>query len=217
MNVELYVGIHHNAQQAAAVNRLFEILRTEESSHEFADEVESLLQQFPEGAKALEQERYSHMYPYPLHMACRNNAPISVIRALLKAWPRAVFSRTFNAPDAVRTRPWRQGQDGELPLQCACFCGKSLSTIQLLVDAWPDCWNLSQRSEWPLYHALRNADVSYEIIEYLVQKWPQSIDYVQAYGDDYSGYALHWECSSAVSLSIIQFLYQQAPHFIEKS
>jgi len=186
MNAELYDGLDDNAQQAAAVSRLFEILQTEESSHEFADEVKSLLKRFPQAAQTLSPNPY---YPlYPLHVACLKNAPISIIHALLTAWP-----------DGVQTRPWN---DGPLPLHDACVCGKSLPTIQLLVEAWPESVKQRGRTgifdpqQLPLYYALENADVSYKIIEYLVQQWPQSAEY-----DSQAAFSpLQWACHFGVSL-----------------
>jgi len=50
MNNEAIEDLDYNEQLAAATNRLFEILRTEESVLEFCDEVLSLLQRFPKAA-----------------------------------------------------------------------------------------------------------------------------------------------------------------------
>jgi len=61
-------------------------------------------------------------HKYPLHVACWNNAPIYVIRALIEAWPGALQTEAA----------------GCLPLHEACTCTKSLPTIQLLVEMWPE-------------------------------------------------------------------------------
>jgi len=204
MNNEAIEDLDYNEQLAAATNRLFEILRTEESVLEFCDEVLSLLQRFPKAAGRVSFQ--GGIYQNLLHMACRNNAPISVICALLTAWP-----------DGVRNTPIGRSYlpliDAYLPLIDACICAKSLPTIQLLVEAYPESVQEKGRTtKLPLQHALDNADVSCEIIEYLVRQWPQSVDY----GDRRAVSALHQACSSGLSLSIIQFLYQQAPHFIQR-
>jgi len=201
---DTYDAKQQQKETTAAVDRLFEILHTEESSYKFRNEVVTLLQRFPDAVQAISSERIPR---YPLHMACKNNAPMSVIRALLMAWP-----------DAVRIRPGGNRRDGPLPLHDACENGKSLPTIQLLVEAWPDSLKELGRTnqghgslkKLPLECALRNGHVAYEIIEYLVQQWPPSVEYLFQ-GDTY---ALHYACGVGVSISIIQFLYRQAPYLI---
>jgi len=97
---------------------------------------------------------------YPLHVACWKNAPISVIQALLKAWPGAL-----QTPAAIC-----------LPLHEACACARSLDTIQMLVEE-----ELKSIEHYlPLHLALgicarERPEVSLDIIQFLVHQWPESV------------------------------------------
>jgi len=113
-----------------AADCLFEILNTKNWSNASCEEFESLLKRFPEAAQVLQPDQGCPRFL--LHMACLGDTPICLIHALLKAWP-----------GAVRTMPWCQWRDGPLPLHDACAHAKSLPTIQLLVEAWPDSLNKS--------------------------------------------------------------------------
>jgi len=55
-----------------------------------------------------------------LHLACRRQPPASVVSALLSAYPEATFKTTA---------------DGLTPLHFACYCGASVETVRMLVDA----------------------------------------------------------------------------------
>jgi len=195
----------------AAVDRLFEILRSEELLLQVSccDEVIELLQRYPEAAQWSLPSQTKEAYrgrPFPLHEACRNNAPISVIRALLRAWPVATQAGASSSDDSP------------IPLHDACRCGKSLETIQLLVEAYPDSLAVTRLARHeapgcdprsvrllPLHEALSNADdVSLEIIQFLVQQrleamWWQMLD---------GGVALHWACYNGVLLPIIRYLVE---------
>jgi len=124
--------------EAAAVNRLFAIC---EGGVVFSNnELDRLLEQYPSVAQKLKwcaSQFYpwgaSVLYPwgkpsahtfekYPLHVACRNNALIYVIQALIKAWPGTLQTEAGKC----------------LPLHEARTCTKSLPTIQLLVEMWPE-------------------------------------------------------------------------------
>jgi len=118
-------------EAAAAVHHLFEICEGK-TSFSSEDELHHLLEQYPRAARTL-NESADHCPPisyrkstkkYALHAACWNNAPISVIQALLKAWPGA--------------------DNNHCPLHEACIHPKCFSTIQLLVKAWQD--SLKQRT-----------------------------------------------------------------------
>jgi len=164
---------------------------------------------------------------YPLHVACRNNAPTTIIQALIQAWPGAV-----------------QAPADRLPLHEACSCGESLPIIKLLVEAWPE--SVQQRTTnvhgyLPLDLTLEKSEASFDIIQFLVQQWPESIGeskdrlgvlecalvhhqsydiihyLVQEWPDSvkkyHSGHAtlLHYTCQYHHSLSTIKFLVQQCP------
>jgi len=157
----------------SAINRLFAICEGETSFS--CNEVENILERYPNAARTVKRCA-SSFYPwgpppwgdpmstpsekYPLHVACRNNAPIPVIRALLKAWPGALQTPAASC----------------LPLEEACICAKSLDTIQLLVEEWPK----SIEHYSPLHLALgicarKRPEVSLDIIQFLVHQWPESV------------------------------------------
>ncbi len=150
-----------DAEEAAAVERLFEICKGESSFT--TAELEEILEKYPNSPKRLRncndrtpagslfysQEEYFETLPrlkYPLHIACRTNAPISVIRALLMAWPKAIKMRV---KDYLKRRTYFY-----LPFHEACHCSKSLATIQLLLETWPKAKNISaerNRNNIPYY------------------------------------------------------------------
>jgi len=89
------------------------------------DMIALLIDQWPLGVRI----PWSDKIRVPLHTACREQAPLSVLQALVQAWP-----------DAIRL----QDADGLLPLHHACMEMKtrrggiqSLSKIQFLVETWP--------------------------------------------------------------------------------
>jgi len=163
-----------SSKVAAAVKRLFAICENE-IVFSSDDEFDRLLKRYPSAARTLKpcvSSFVSSRDPawacekYPLHVACHNNAPISVIRALIKAWPGALQTEA----------------DGCLPLHEACICAKSLPTIQLLVETWPE--SIKQVTSdglhygygcVPLQLALERFEVSSDIIQFLVEQWPQSL------------------------------------------
>jgi len=141
-------------------------------------------------------------FTYPLHVACQNNASISVIQALIKAWP-----------DAVKTYA-----NTRLPLQEACSCGQSLPALQLLVEAWPEsiqCPTSHSDRYLPLHLALMKSMVSIDIIQFLVQHWPESL---QKETDFFEGSrsALLIALEGDQNDDIIQYLVQQCPESIKK-
>jgi len=172
--------------EADAINRLFAIC---EGGMVFSnDELDCLLEQYPSAAQKLKwcaSQFYpwgeSVLYPwgqpseksfeeYPLHIACQNNAPISVIQALIKAWPGVLQTPAGH----------------HLSLHKACTCARSLPTIELLVEAWPESIQKVTTDECllPLHLALKRSDanvglkrpkVSLEMIQFLVQQWPESL------------------------------------------
>ncbi len=200
---------HHDHEawrdESAAVERLFEICMGESVVFHM-DELSRLLQKYPNAARTvrpiedLEIDYEGNSYQklrsmYPLHVACRRNAPISVIRALLMAWPEVIKM---------------QLEDRRLPLHEACLCAKSLETIQLLLKAWPESISAraerSYRDDTPLNMALQNSEVSIDIIQYLVEYWPGSLR---------DAHALHLACDHAVSLQVIQYLAKKWPNAVE--
>ncbi len=106
---------------------------------------------------------------YPLHLACRREAPLEVIAALVKAFPRA-----------LRLRRWVKGicdafEFWMCPLQQA-LCNKKVSfdVIRFLVSQWPRALSLRSRGNYAL-HIACEANVSLQIIQYLVQQNPETL------------------------------------------
>jgi len=136
---------------------------------------------------------------YALHAACWNNAPISVIQALLKAWPGAVRALADN---------------NHCPLHEACIHPKCLSTIQLLVKAWPD--SVQQRTSvygfLPIQFALMSSEpVSLDIVRFLVKQWPKSLKVKSNWDSIAVQYALQYQQSD----DIIRYLVQQCPDSLD--
>jgi len=192
--------------EAAAVDRLFDICQGHFTTCS-KDDLDGLLQRYPNAARSTRM--CTKMEPfgtrckkYPLHAACRKNAPTFVVRALLRSWPGAV-RESYNSSN--------------LPLHDACFCGKSLDTVQLLVEAWPSALREGVGSEYngqsdeehdvyyeeygtsPLHCALMNPATSVDIVQFLIQEWPECVK---------KHHALSWACRMGASLPVIQCLVQ---------
>jgi len=124
----------------------------------------------------------------------------------------------------------------------ACYRNAPLPVLCALVRVWPEA--ARQRSYAhsvfayercdgnyvpPLHIALRNATVSFEVIEFLLEQWPESIQWIH-YDDDNENNkknennendienqetALHWACLYGVSVPIIQYLVHQWPQALQ--
>ncbi len=201
---------HEDDDHSYSTDNLAEFHRNHQDEYPYASKGDAMnrLLRMCEGKYSfslIELEFILHRYPdlhdperefLPLHVACRNNAPISVIRALLKAWPNAVQTRS---------------SEGTLPLHEACFWAKSLKTLQLLIEAYPNSIKQGRyRTEklFPLHIALRNFAVPIDVIRYLVEQWPAS---VKVRIDEMDKFALHCACENGLSLSVIRFLVEQWP------
>jgi len=190
-----------------ATDRLFLIIDGEETYISPHDEQLAirLLQRFPNAARTLAQDGGELL----LHVACGNHAPEALIQALLQAWLDAMSTRTQIIDDWEIDEVMRP-----LPLHTACRFSRSLKTIQMLVEAWPmslqqvymDIKNLQCL---PLHRHLENDTVNLEIVRYLVQQWPESLNVSMWEVDGF--YALHLACTNGLPPIIIQFLADQWP------
>jgi len=199
---------------AAAIDHLFAICEGRTTTtvllSSSKDELDIFLQRYPNAARTLKScstEIYEKgcttttSEKYALHVACLNNAPIWVIRALIQSWPGAL-----------------QTPAGKLlPLHEACTAAKSLPTVQLLVEAWPA--SIQQRTEGfpgylPLHVALERSEVSLDIIRYLVQQWPAAS--VQMQSSLWGRSPLEIALASGQSDEIIEYLVQQWPDSVKK-
>ena len=107
----------------------------------------------------------------PLHLACEANAPINVIKSLIKAHP-----------DAVRAKC---GSRDRLPLHyhlasttttSSRHCCPSESVISLLIESYPDSTRVGDiNSELPIHLACqaRSANVSGNIFAMLLASYPE--------------------------------------------
>ena len=106
----------------------------------------------------------------PLHLACEANAPINVIKSLIKAHP-----------DAVRAKC---GSRDRLPLHyhlastttSSRHCCPSESVISLLIESYPDSTRVGDiNSELPIHLACqaRSANVSGNVFAMLLTSYPE--------------------------------------------
>jgi len=108
-------------------------------------------------------------------------------------------------------------EDGSLPLHLALsgYPLKSLETIQVLVEAWPDAVHAQDNNgRLPLHHACQRGCTDDEI-QFLVRSWPESCQVLTKDGQ----LALHLACgchSSSATLILLD-CYPQAVRFKDKS
>jgi len=187
-----------------ATEDLFEIIDSDDDVSPRDERLAiDLLERFPNAAQTFSAS-YGELL---LHVACANDAPEALIRALLKAWPEAVSTKTI---------PGSENQDdddmvGLIPLHEACLHSRSLKTFQLLIEAWPMSIQERYQSQnggtsVPIYMYLHNNAVSLDIVQYLVEQWLELIKI--PFG---SKLALHWACEKGLSAPIIQYLADQWP------
>jgi len=205
--IHYYICIHDKLEdlesETAAVDCLFAICKNENVFS--SDELDRLLETYPNSTRTLKcmfhpwGEPSRTVETYPLHVACRNNAPINVIQALIEAWPGTLQSEAAD----------------RLPLHEACTCALSLPTIELLVEAWPESIQKATTDGCllPLHLALQNPEVSLEIVQFLVQQWPESL---QKDSDEWRCDPLQLALQSCCSDHIIRYLVQQAPRSVQK-
>jgi len=100
----------------------------------------------------------------------------------------------------------------------ACHRNAPLAVVRAIYKAWPDTiqmceWPMGTTTRWssPLRHpleiALTNSTVPLDVIQFLLQQCPESIQLPFAKG----GTALHWAIQTGVSLPVIKLLVQQWP------
>ena len=96
----------------------------------------------------------------PLHWACSGGAPLEVIEAVLKAYPRASKRSDYNDSTA---------------LHFACHYGASEQVVGTLLKAYPKAvYKKDKYGRTPLYHAI-NKSSSLEVIRVLVDADPSMV------------------------------------------
>lgn len=98
---------------------------------------------------------------YPLHWACSGGAPLEVVEALIKAYPRAVR---------------KLDRQGSTVLHFACHYGASAAVIDLLIQKCPKAAVQAQDQfgRTPLFHAVSKS-ASMDVIQRLVDADPAMI------------------------------------------
>jgi len=88
-----------------------------------------------------------------------------------------------------------------------------LAVICVIYQAWLDA--LQKRNDksndhhLPLDHSLRNPSVAVDVVEFLLQQWPKSIQLHSSMYD--KEVALHHACQNGVLLPVIELLIHQWP------
>jgi len=146
---------------------------------------------------------------YPLHWACRKQAPLEVIVALTKAFPDVVDVPTHKL-NGIRDDFDKYQM---YPLQHAlCHAKASLDVIRFLTSQWPEV--LKEYIVWGYFalHLACDANVSLPIIQFLVEQWPGALQEKGVYGSP-----LHHACRSGADISTIHFLLQAWPEAVQTS
>ena len=113
------------------------------------DEVIQRAQYYP-----LEARQRDFDYLLPIHWACSGGAPVSVIRALLRAYPPSAKMIDF---------------DHSTPLHFACCYGVSISVMKELLKAYPNAVKMRDIfGRTPLYHACEESRTNYELLKLLL-------------------------------------------------
>jgi len=94
----------------------------------------------------------------PLHIACRKNANVQVVRLLLEACAKGSVE-----PDAL----------GRLPLHYALSNGAQDDVVQLLLDTTPNAARGTDRRGWLPLHVACSVGASTKVIVMILQAYPE--------------------------------------------
>jgi ankyrin repeat protein len=173
-------------QQAAKVEAIgLQLLEACRRSPQNLNRLRELVESCPEAVAYKDNEDRM-----PLHMACANQANVSVVKFLVQKGP----------PDTIKQATKR----GLLPLHYACREQGDLSIIQFLVQRYVEGLSHTTASGWlPLHLACaRQAPVA--VVQYLVKKNTESVQQATLDGR----LALHFACANQAPLSVVRFLTQ---------
>jgi ankyrin repeat protein len=104
----------------------------------------------------------------------------------------------------------------ELFVECL-RCPPSMERIRQLVNANPEAvkFRTDDYGRIPLYAACRDfengTEGPLEVVQYLVEQWPQSVKTADFYGD----LPLHYACNGKVPLEVIRNLFEQWPESVK--
>jgi len=131
----------------------------------------------------------------PLHTACmRSDIPVSVVNALIDAYPEAVFQ-----PESAFQR---------LPLHCACRAGVDTAIVQALVTRGGEdcCVHGDTLGRLPIYYALSNG-ARKDVIQVLLTTSKRSA----AHRDHKDWTPLHVAASVGCSLEVLEQVFAAYP------
>jgi len=118
--------------------------------------IQSLVQAWPDAVRLQDDEGC-----LPLHTALEHAGTADVIQFLVHFWPESCHIPT---------------NEGKLPLHLACD-KQSLTVILFMLDCYPQAVRLKDKNlQLPLHIAcLPGAPLELEVIQHLIQAWPESI------------------------------------------
>lgn len=128
----------------------------------------------------------------PLHKACVLQPPISVVQALVEAYPAGVLDKD---------------QDGWLAVHCACFYGASEPILALLLEAYPKGAHAKDdEGRLPIHYAcLKGASQS--VVDTLLAAYAKGA----GHKDDEGRLPIHHACSKSAPETIIDALLRAYP------
>ena len=125
--------------------------------------IQRLVDEFPESVTAFDSKGYT-----PLHIACKEGAPLNVIQTLVGAWPDSVKWPTFNKKKML-----------PLHLVCRYYSGRNLQKSQVilfLLRTYPAAVKMTtQAGELPLHLCLQNYFCTLEDLRLLLCKYPGAL------------------------------------------
>ena len=127
-----------------------------------------------------------------LHLACKNNAPLDVVKLLVETYP-----------DAVKENNKRE----ELPLHLACRNNVPLDVIKLLVESYPDSIKEKNREGQLALHLACNACATIEIVKLLIEGYLDATKEKNLYGH----LPLHYACDVNAPIDVIMLLVEAYP------
>lgn len=153
--------------------------------------VQSLVQQYPSAAKATNSKG-----DLPLHLACFNGASLQVVEYLVVCYPSSlkikdqqgslplhwacfgtapllvIQNLLLQYPESISVKT----QNGQVPLHYACHGAARLDVVKVLVNKWPDGAKVQNvHGLLPLHILVSSKLADLQVVQYLVQQYPQSL------------------------------------------
>jgi len=116
--------------------------------------VKALVKAYPEGLK----QKETAYHRLPIHIACRKNANINVVRLLMEVFPDGSL-----VPDSL----------GRLPLHYALSNGANDFVVQLLLEIRPGAAMGTDKRGWLPLHVACSVGASTNVIELIARAYPE--------------------------------------------